>query len=100
MLGSLANTLARFVLWSALAAMLFPLMWVLLTSFKPAEISQALPPVWDFTPTLQNYRDVLVGATYTSQAFGVLIVHSFVVTVASTLLGLVASLPAAYSLAR
>ena len=72
----------------ALAIVLFPIFWVVLTSFKPAEISQALPPVWDFTPTLQNYRDVLTGNTYTSQVFGALIVHSFIVTVASTLLGL------------
>ncbi len=97
---SLYTGLARLVLWSALASTLFPIFWVLLTSFKPAEISQALPPVWNFTPTLQNYRDVLTGNTYTSQVFGVLIVHSLIVTVASTLVGLAAAVPAAYSLAR
>ncbi len=97
---SLGNAIARLVLWSTLATILFPIVWVMLTSFKPAEISQELPPVWDFTPTLKNYRDVLVGATYTSQAFGVLIVHSFVVTIASTLVGLAVAVPAAYSLAR
>jgi ABC-type glycerol-3-phosphate transport system permease component len=97
---SLSNAIARLVLWSTLATILFPIVWVLLTSFKPAEISQELPPVWDFTPTLKNYRDVLIGATYTSQAFGVLIVHSFIVTFASTLVGLAVAVPAAYSLAR
>jgi ABC-type glycerol-3-phosphate transport system permease component len=97
---SLANLVARLVLWSAMAAVLFPILWVLLTSFKPSAISQELPPVWDFAPTLQNYRDVLTGATYTSQAFGVLIIHSFIVTVAATLVGLAASVPAAYALAR
>jgi multiple sugar transport system permease protein/sorbitol/mannitol transport system permease protein len=96
----LATIITRLVLWSALATILFPLFWVLLTSFKPPEISQALPPVWDFTPTLQNYRDVLTGNTYTSQAFGVLIVHSVIVTLASTLLGLAVAVPAAYALAR
>ena len=35
--------------------MLFPILWVVLTSIKPADISQALPPVWSFTPTLDNY---------------------------------------------
>ncbi len=97
---SLGNVLARLVLWSAMVAVLFPILWTLLTSLKPSEISQALPPVWSFTPTFQNYRGVLTGATYTSQVFGVLIVHSFIVTVASTLLGLAAAVPAAYSLAR
>jgi ABC-type glycerol-3-phosphate transport system permease component len=97
---SLGLLILRLVLWSALAATMFPLLWVFLTSFKPAEISQALPPVWNFTPTLQNYRDVMTGNTYTSQVFGVLIVHSLIVTVASTLVGLAAAVPAAYSLAR
>ena len=97
---SLAILVVRLVLWSALAATMFPLFWVFLTSFKPPEISQALPPVWNFTPTLQNYRDVMTGNTYTSQVFGVLIVHSFIVTLASTLVGLAAAVPAAYALAR
>jgi ABC-type glycerol-3-phosphate transport system permease component len=97
---SLHAGFARLVLWTALAIVLFPILWVLLTSFKPSDISQALPPVWDFSPTLQNYRDVLTGNTYTSQAFGALIVHSLIVTLASTLLGLAAAVPAAYSLAR
>lgn len=96
----LATIIVRLVLWSALATMLFPLFWVLLTSFKPPEISQALPPVWDFTPTWRNYRDVLTGNTYTSQVFGVLIIHSLIVTLASTLLGLAVAVPAAYALAR
>ena len=94
------NTLARITLWGALATILFPIFWVVLTSFKPSEISQALPPVWDFAPTLQNYRDVLSGNTYTSQVFGTLLLHSIIVTAASTLLGLAAAVPAAYALAR
>lgn len=97
---SLSIVLVRLVLWSALVATMFPLFWVFLTSFKRPEISQALPPVWNFTPTLQNYRDVMTGNTYTSQVFGVLIVHSFIVTLASTLVGLAAAVPAAYALAR
>jgi ABC-type glycerol-3-phosphate transport system permease component len=97
---SLATVIARLALWSALAITLFPILWMLLTSFKPPEISQALPPVWDFAPTWQNYRDVLTGNTYTSQVFGVLIIHTVVVTFASTLVGLVAAVPAAYALAR
>jgi ABC-type glycerol-3-phosphate transport system permease component len=97
---SLATVLARLALWSALATTLFPILWMLLTSFKQPDISQALPPVWDFAPTWQNYRDVLTGNTYTSQVFGVLIVHTVIVTFASTLVGLVAAVPAAYALAR
>lgn len=95
-----ANGLFRLLLWGSVAIVLFPVLWVVLTSIKPPELSQALPPVWDFTPTLQSYRDVLGGNTYTSQAFGTLMAHSLVVTVASTILGLIVGVPAAYALAR
>ncbi|RYC29235.1 carbohydrate ABC transporter permease [Lichenibacterium minor] len=96
----LADTLFRLLLWGAAIIALFPVIWVVLTSIKPPELSQALPPVWDFAPTLQSYRDVLGGNTYTSQAFGTLLMHSLIVTVASTLLGLALGVPAAYALAR
>ncbi|MCW6508763.1 carbohydrate ABC transporter permease [Lichenifustis flavocetrariae] len=96
----IANGLFRLLLWGAVAVVLFPVFWVVLTSVKPPELSQALPPVWNFTPTLQSYSDVLGGNTYTSQAFGTLMAHSLVVTVASTLLGLIVGVPAAYALAR
>jgi multiple sugar transport system permease protein/sorbitol/mannitol transport system permease protein len=92
--------LFRLLLWVLLLITLFPLLWVVLTSIKPAGISQALPPVWHFHPTFANYRNVLGGNTYTSQSFSILLVHSAIVTVASTLLGLAVGIPAAYSLAR
>lgn len=94
------NGMARIILWAWLAVILFPLFWVVLTSIKPPELSQALPPVWTFMPTAQNFIDVLSGNTYTSQSFGTLVVHSIVVTVLSTLVGLAAAVPAAYALAR
>ena len=96
----LTKLLTRLVLWASLLVMLLPISWVVLTSFKPTELAQVLPPVWNFTPTLQNYRDVLTGNTYTSQVFGELLVHSIIVTVASTLLALLTAIPAAYALAR
>jgi ABC-type glycerol-3-phosphate transport system permease component len=97
---ALATILTRLVLWVALLVIVFPIAWVVITSIKPTELSQALPPVWNFAPTLQNFADVLTGNTYTSQVFGVLVIHSLIVTVASTLLGLIAAVPAAYALAR
>jgi ABC-type glycerol-3-phosphate transport system permease component len=96
----LTTGLFRLILWGSLLLILAPVSWVVLTSFKPAEISQALPPVWDFAPTLKSYFDVLGGATYTSQHFGDLLLHSVIVTVASTILGLLVGVPAAYALAR
>jgi ABC-type glycerol-3-phosphate transport system permease component len=97
---ALTTGLFRVILWGSLLLILAPVGWVMLTSIKPTLISQALPPVWNFTPTLQNYFDVLGGNTYTSQHFGTLLLHSIVVTVASTALGLLVGVPAAYALAR
>lgn len=90
----------RIAIWIALLAVLFPVLWMVLTSIKPGDVSQMLPPVWAFAPTLENYVHVLSGQTYTSQAFGVLLVHSAVVTLAATLLALAVGIPAAYALAR
>jgi ABC-type glycerol-3-phosphate transport system permease component len=92
--------LVRVLAWVAAIATLFPMLWIVLTSIKPSEISQALPPVWNFMPTLRNYADVLTGNTYTSQVFGKLLLHSVVVTGLATLLALAVGIPAAYSLAR
>lgn len=97
---ALKNGLTRTVLWLWLLIVIFPLCWIILTAFKPSQLSQVLPPVWSFTPTLENFANVLTGNTYTSQVFGELIVHSVIVAVASTLLGLIAAVPAAYALAR
>ena len=35
---------------------LFPLFWIVTTSFKPRMFTFAIPPRWFFTPTLQNSR--------------------------------------------
>jgi ABC-type glycerol-3-phosphate transport system permease component len=96
----LPAALLRVVIWAAVVLVLFPVAWILVTSLKPGDISQALPPVWSFTPTLRNYADVLGGSSYTSQVFASLLLHSAAVTAVSTLLALLAGIPAAYSLAR
>ena len=42
---------------------MFPVLWGLLTSFKTERDVLAYPPVLVFTPTLDNYREVLFGAS-------------------------------------
>jgi multiple sugar transport system permease protein/sorbitol/mannitol transport system permease protein len=86
----------RILLWLAVLAMLFPILWMILSSLKPPDIVQAIPPIWSFTPTLQNYNDVLTGST----SMTALVVHSAIVAALATVLTLVAALPAAYALAR
>jgi ABC-type glycerol-3-phosphate transport system permease component len=88
--------LLRVLLWLIVLAALFPILWMILSSFKPADVVQAIPPIWSFTPTLANYADALVGGA----SIGALVLHSLVVATLSTLLTLITGLPAAYALTR
>src|SRR5579871_3913840 len=90
------TVLVRLFLWLTVLVALFPILWMILSSIKPPDLVQAIPPVWSFSPTLSNYNDVLNGTT----SMGPLITHSFIVASLSTLLTLATALPAAYSLAR
>ncbi len=78
-----------------LILLLLPLLWMVLNSFKtPLQILK-LPPDLVFTPTLDNYINVL-----STQNFVQYLWNSFVIGAGSTLLGLVLGLPAAYAIAR
>jgi len=74
----------------------FPVLWALLTSFKTERDVLAYPPVWWFTPTMANYREVLFG----SSSIVPNLVSSMVVSVSTTLLTMLFAVPAAYALAR
>ncbi len=74
----------------------FPVLWALLTSFKTERDVLAYPPVWLFTPTLANYREVLFGpASILPNLWS-----SLVVTCSATALTMASAIPAAYALAR
>jgi multiple sugar transport system permease protein len=92
--------LRRMVLWAAagllLAVWAFPVIWGLLTSFKTERDVLAYPPVWLFTPTLDNYREVLFGTSSIVPNLW----SSVVVATASTLLTMLIAVPAAYALGR
>ena len=75
--------------------MLFVFVWMVLTSLKGREIVNAYPPVFVFTPTLENYAEV-----FRRTPFGRFLVNSLIVGMGATGLGLVLGLPAAYSVAK
>lgn len=73
----------------------FPLLWILLSSFKTQTDIIASPPVWFFEPTLENYKSVFV-----ENEFGKFLFNSSYIAALSTILSLVMGLPAAYSISR
>lgn len=74
---------------------LFPVYWIVLTSFKPIrEINNAIPS-FVFTPTTDNYRD-----RFAKFDFAKVMLNSFVVTVVTCAVVVVLGVMAAYALGR
>lgn len=90
----------QMMLWIAagllVSVWVFPVLWALLTSFKTERDVLAYPPVLLFTPTLNNYREVLFGSASILPNLW----SSLVVTCSATVLTMVFAIPAAYALAR
>lgn len=78
-----------------LAGYLFPFYWMVLASLKTQIQNFAFPPLFVFTPTLENYRSVFV-----NNPFALYLGNSLLIGLGSTLLGLALGLPAAYGIAR
>lgn len=72
---------------------LFPLLWMLILSFKPD--NQMLTTVFSFTPTLKNYETVLLRSDYL-QFF----LNNLIVSTGAVVLAMLVGVPAAYALAR
>jgi sorbitol/mannitol transport system permease protein len=91
---TLQRIVAALVGWGLALIMFFPVFWMILTAFKTEPQAIAGPPVFFFEPTLRNFQQVLDRANYPH-----FFMNSVIVSVGSTLLGLVIGLPAAYALA-
>ena len=72
----------------------FPLGWLVLTAFKTELQAISVPPLWWFTPTLENFAIVQERSNYLLFAR-----NSLITSVASSLIGLAIAGPAAYSMA-
>lgn len=73
----------------------FPLIWMLLSSFKTQVQIQSTEQMFWFKPTGRNYADV-----FGQYNFFKYMINSFLVAIGSTLASLVLGLPAAYGIAR
>lgn len=80
------------VVW--LAATLYPFFWLLMLSVKTPAQAFAMPPVWVFQPTLDNYL-ALVSENFTGG-----FMNSVVVAVSTVAVSLVLGVPASYAFSR
>src|SRR5262245_43672789 len=74
--------------------MFFPILWMVLTSFKTEADAFTFPPLILFQPTFENYRIALQDSRYFDY-----LLNTLTITALSTLLALLLGVPAAYSLA-
>lgn len=77
----------------AVTLSIFPIFYLVLTSFKPPQMTFSIPPVWFFKPTLQNYREV-------SGDFVKYLFNSLTVGVSTVLISMVLGIFAAFGFAR
>jgi sorbitol/mannitol transport system permease protein len=79
------------VAWVVGIAFFLPVLWMVITAFKPESAAETWPPKFTFSPTLAEFRLVFSG-------WGPYVTHSAIATIGSTILVLVLGIPAAYAL--
>jgi multiple sugar transport system permease protein len=91
------------VLFIAIIAAIFPVAWMILTSFKTRVQIFSIPPTLIFKPTLANYQEMFAAkgsARYSQEGYLKYIINSLVIATISTLVSLFIGSLAAYSLSR
>ena len=84
-----------FLAWTISSLIFFPILWTLITSFKTeAEAISSSPSLFMFDWTLENYEDVLARSPYFNHFW-----NSIVISLGSSILGLLIAVPAAWSMA-
>lgn len=91
--GGHALVILGLTAWSLFT--LGPIVWIALMSLKTPDQIVSNPPLFFFTPTLENYLEVFSGPEFLTP-----FVNSLIVTFGSLLVTLVIGLPTAYALAR
>ncbi len=96
--GLQANKLAMNVrtvsAWFFALLLFFPIFWLGLMAFKTEGQAIATPPLLFFTPSLRSFAEVMARDNYFAYAM-----NSLITSVASTAIGLLIAIPAAYSMA-
>jgi sorbitol/mannitol transport system permease protein len=81
------------IAWIAALLSFFPIIWMLITSFKTEVEAIATPPELIFHPTLENYHDIFARADYLSFAL-----NSVIISFGATALALAIAIPAAFAM--
>lgn len=90
----ISETVRAICAWLVALIIFFPILWMVLTSFKTELGAFAFPPQFLFTPTLENYREILERNNYLHFAW-----NSLITSGGATVFGMLVSVPAAYSFA-
>jgi multiple sugar transport system permease protein len=85
----------RFIVAVMLIWALAPVLWMLLTSFKPDTLVSAIPPAWVYVPTLANYA-----ALFATSDFQRYLANTLVVATVTSALATVIGFLSAYSFTR
>ena len=79
------------IAWVVGIAFFLPVLWMVITAFKPESAAETWPPKFVFSPTLSEFRIVFSG-------MGPYLTHSVIATIGSTILVLILGVPASYAL--
>ena len=90
----LQHNIAVAAAWIIAILFLFPVFWMVLTSFKTELQAIAVPPMLFFPPTIENFTLIQDRTDYTSYAW-----NSIVTSVGGTALAMVIAIPAAHGMA-
>ncbi|MEP2942494.1 MAG: carbohydrate ABC transporter permease [Hyphomicrobiales bacterium] len=88
------NNLSTFGAWTVAILFFFPIFWMFLTSFKSELQAIAVPPLFVFEPTVENYVLVEERTDYLKFAW-----NSVVTSLGGTLLAMLIAIPSAYAMA-
>ena len=75
-------------------AMFFPILWMVMTSFKTEQMAITFPPQFIFEPTLENWRGALFNSPFLEYLQNTVIITFFAI-----LLSLILGVPTAYAMA-
>ncbi|MBS7649367.1 carbohydrate ABC transporter permease [Candidatus Bathyarchaeota archaeon] len=102
---NIKKTLTHVFIYALTVLLMFPLFWMIMTSFKPAQEWVTYPPTWiPREPTILNYQLIVYGIVgYRARPFpsaAVPYLNSVIVAGTSTLIGIIVGILASYSVSR